>query len=111
MESQISVRLVVMVSFVIVTQVLGSSLLVKAGGFREPVWTAVCLLTYLASLFVLSEAIRQGMALSLVMPILAAAVPLATIAVAVTVFKEQASWLRLGLLSGACVLIGVASTV
>ena len=111
MESQLSLKVVGMVGFVIVTQVLGSSLLVKAGGFREPMWTAACLLTYLVSLYVLSETIRQGMALSLVMPILAALVPLATIAVAVMVFKEQASWLRLGMLSGACVLIGVASTV
>ncbi|MFM5929790.1 MAG: hypothetical protein ACKOPQ_02670 [Novosphingobium sp.] len=111
MESQLSLRVVLLVGFVVVTQVLGSSLLVKTGGFREPMWTAACLLTYLVSLFVLAETIRQGMALSLVMPILAALVPLATIAVAVLVFREQASWLRIGILSTACVLIGVASAV
>jgi len=111
MAGQLSLRVVLMVGFVIVTQVLGSSLLVKTGGFRDPMWTAACLLTYLVSLYVLAETIRQGMDLSLVMPILAALVPLATIAVAVMVFREQASWMRLGLLSGACVLIGVAATV
>lgn len=111
MESQLSLRVVAMVGFVVVTQVLGSSLLVKAEGFREPMWTAACLLTYFVSLYVLSETIRQGMALSLVMPILAALVPLATIAVAVLVFREQASWMRIGILSGACLLIGVASAV
>ncbi|MDE2596959.1 MAG: hypothetical protein KGL44_08785 [Sphingomonadales bacterium] len=111
MTQGISLKLVLMVGFVIVTQIIGSSLLVKTTGFRDPMWTALCLATYAASLFVLAETIRQGMALSLVMPILAALVPLATIAVAVTLFREQASWLRLGLLSGACLLIGVAATV
>lgn len=111
MASQVSLKFVAMVGFVVVTQVLGSTLLVKAGGFREPMWTAACLLTYLVSFYVLSETIRQGMALSLVMPILAALVPLATIAVAVLLFREQASWMRIGLLSGACMLIGVASAV
>ena len=45
------------------------------------------------------------------MPILAALVPLATIAVAVLAFGEQASWPRLGLLSLACLLIGGAAMV
>lgn len=111
METQITLKAAVMISFVAVTQVLGSSLLVKTVGFREPMWTAACLLVYLASFYVLAETIRQGMALSLAMPILAAVVPLAAIAVAVLVFREQASWLRLGILSSACLLIGIASTV
>lgn len=111
MMAQIPVRVILMVGFVVVTQVLGSTLLVKTSGFRDPMWTALCLATYAVSLFVLAETIRQGMALSLVMPILAALVPLATIGVAVALLGEQASWLRLGLLSGACVLIGIASTV
>jgi quaternary ammonium compound-resistance protein SugE len=74
-------------------------------------WTIACLATYAVSLFLLAETIRQGMALSLIMPILAALVPLATIAIAVLVFREQASWLRLGMLSLACALIGIAATV
>ncbi|MBU6266492.1 MAG: hypothetical protein KGN34_03055 [Sphingomonadales bacterium] len=111
MGAALSFRTVAMVAFVVVTQVLGSSLLVKANGFRDPLWTALCLATYAVSLFTLSETIRRGMALSLVMPILAALVPLATIAVAVVLFREQASWLRLGLLSLACLLIGGAAMV
>ena len=109
MLEQISLRAVGMVALVVVTQVAGSSMLVKTAGFRDPAWTAACLATFAVSLFVLAETIRQGMALSLVMPILAALVPLATIAVAVMVLGEQASWLKLGLLSGACVLIGAAA--
>jgi multidrug transporter EmrE-like cation transporter len=111
MLAQISMRAVIMVALVVVTQVAGSTMLVKTEGFRVPFWTVACLATYLVSFYILAETIRQGMALSLVMPILAALVPLATIAVAVTVLGEQASWLRLGLLSGACLLIGAAATV
>ena len=111
MLAQIPMKVVLMVAFVVVTQVAGATLLAKTNGFRDIGWTAACLATFAISLYALAETIRQGMALSLVMPILAALVPLATIAVAVTLLGEQASWMRLGLLSGACVLIGVASTV
>ncbi|MDP3673520.1 MAG: SMR family transporter [Novosphingobium sp.] len=111
MFEQIPLRAVTMVALVTVTQVIGASMLVKTMGFRDPMWTMACLAVYVVSFYLLAETIRQGMALSLIMPILAALVPLATIAVAVILFQEQASWLRIGLLSGACVLIGVASTV
>ena len=100
-----------MVALVVVTQIAGASMLVKTTGFRDPLWTAACLGTYAISLGLLAETIRRGMALSLVMPILAALVPLATIAVAVLAFGEQASWPRLGLLSLACLLIGGAAMV
>jgi quaternary ammonium compound-resistance protein SugE len=111
MLAQISMRAVIMVALVVVTQVAGSTLLVKTEGFRQLGWSLACVGVYAVSFYVLAETIRQGMALSLVMPILAALVPLATIAVAVTVLGEQASWLRLGLLSGACLMIGAAATV
>ncbi len=111
MLTQISPKVVGMIALVVLTQVAGASLLAKTAGFRDPMWTLACLAIYAVSLFLLAETIRQGMALSLIMPILAALVPLATIAVAVMVLGEHASWLRLGLLSASCVLIGVAATV
>ena len=111
MATGISLRVVVMVTLVVITQIAGSTMLVKTNGFREVGWTVACLATYLVSFYILAETIRQGMALSLVMPILAAVVPLLTIAIAVVVLGEHASWMRLGLLSFACVLIGVAATV
>jgi multidrug transporter EmrE-like cation transporter len=111
MAAEISPKVVAMVAAVVITQVAGASLLVKTVGFRDPMWTVACLAIYAVSLFLLADTIRQGMALSLIMPILAALVPLATIAVAVVLFREQASWLRLGMLSASCVLIGVAAAV
>ena len=111
MLAQISFKAVFMVLLVVATQVGGASMLVKTEGFRVPMWTAACLATYALSLYVLAETIRQGMALSFVMPVLAALVPIATIAVAVLVLGESVSWPQLGLLSFACLLIGAAAAV
>jgi quaternary ammonium compound-resistance protein SugE len=111
MPAAIPLRAIVMETLVTLTQIAGVTLLVKTAGFRDPMWTAACLATYAVSLFLLAETLRQGMALSLMMPILAALVPLASIIIAVAVFREQASWIKLGLLSLACVLIGVSAAV
>ena len=111
MPETLPLRTILMVALVTLTQIAGVTMLVKTTGFRDPLWTAACLATYVVSLFLLAETLRQGMALSLVMPILAAAVPLASIIIAVIVFREQASWMQLGLLSLACVLIGVSAAV
>ena len=111
MPESIPLRAMLMVTLVTLTQIAGVTMLVKTTGFRDPLWTAACLATYVVSLFLLAETLRQGMALSLIMPILAAAVPLASILIAVCVFREQASWMKLGLLSLSCVLIGVSAAV
>ena len=109
MPETLPIRAIVMVTLVTLTQIAGVTMLVKTVGFRDPVWTIACLATYAVSLFLLAETLRQGMALSLLMPILAALVPLASILIAVILFREQASWMKLGLLSLACVLIGAAA--
>jgi quaternary ammonium compound-resistance protein SugE len=111
MLENLPLRAIVMVTLVTVTQVAGATMLAKTSGFRDPLWTVACLATYAVSLYLLAETIRQGMALSLIMPILAAVVPLASIVLAVTFLGEQASWLQLGILAVACLLIGFAATV
>ena len=75
MPTEFPLRAAVMIALVAITQVAGAAMLVKTGGFRDLVWTVACLATYAVSLFLLAETIRQGMALSLAMPILAALVP------------------------------------
>jgi len=106
-----TMRPVIMVKLVTLTQIAGVNMLIKTTGFRDPLWTLACLAVYAVSLFLLAETLRQGMALSLLMPILAALVPLASIIIAVVVFRENASGMRLGLLSLACALIGLAAAV
>ncbi|WP_068074132.1 hypothetical protein [Novosphingobium lentum] len=98
-------------AFLVVTQVLGSSLLPRTEGFRNPAWTGACLAVYLVSFWSLAELIRGGAPLGTVIPLLAAVVPLVVIGVGVTIYHEPASWARIGILSVACLLVGYASTV
>lgn len=107
--SGLSARTVVLFAFVVVTQVAGSSLLVKTDGFRAAGWTALCLGIYLASFFAMATMLREGAPLGMVMPLLAAVVPLMVIGIGVAFYGEPASWTRLALLGLSCVLIGVAS--
>ncbi|NBC37787.1 hypothetical protein GTZ99_14625 [Novosphingobium sp. FSY-8] len=104
-------RTVVMVAFVVVTQVAGGALLGRTQGFQVPVWTAACIAVYTASFYMLARLIQSGVALSLILPVLAALVPLGTILVATTLLGETASWARIGLLVVACGLIGTAATL
>ncbi|NML93150.1 hypothetical protein [Novosphingobium olei] len=92
-------------------QVGGSLMLGKTAGFTHPGWSAACALTYAVSLWALATLIREGGPLSLLMPILAATVPLVVILIAVFVQGEPASWPRLGLLTLACAVIGVSGTL
>lgn len=109
MPSTLPLRSIVMIGLVILTQVAGASMLPKTAGFRDLPWTAACLATYAFSFYLFARALNEGMELSLAMPVLAALVPLVTIAIAVTLLGEQASWPRLALLGSACLLIGVAT--
>ncbi len=105
----ISLRTILLVLFVTVTQVIGSTLLVKSDGFRALGWTAACLGVYVVSFFAMATMFREGMPLGILLPLLAAVVPLLAIGVGVLFLGESASWTRLGLLGLSCVLVGIAA--
>ncbi|WP_225205833.1 hypothetical protein [Novosphingobium huizhouense] len=92
-------------------QVAGSLMLGRTAAFTHPGWSAACALTYAVSLWALATLIRGGGPLSLLMPLLAATVPLVVILIAVFVAGEPASWPRLALLTLACAIIGVSGTL
>lgn len=92
-------------------QVGGSLLLGRTDAFRHLGWSVVCLSVYMISFWALATLIREGGPLSLILPALAATVPIVTIIFAVFVMGEAASWQRLGLLLFACLVIGSAGTV
>lgn len=97
--------------FLIVSQIFAVSLLPRTAGFTNPFWTAACLGVYLVSLWSLAFIIHRGMPISLLIPIMSALIPLATIAVGVLVYGEAASLSRVALLCVACGVIGVASSM
>ena len=102
---------IVLFMFLIATQILAISLLPRTAGFTNLYWTVACLGVYALSLWNLSYIIHTSMPLSVMVPILSAVLPLATIAVGLIFYKEPASVLRVVLLCMACGLIGVASSV
>jgi quaternary ammonium compound-resistance protein SugE len=93
------------------SQVIAVSVLPKTDGFTAPLWTITCLIPYLVAMWLIAVMIRQGTALSVVMPLFAAAVPLAAIAVDYCVYGKGFSVTKLGLLVGSCCAIGVAGSM
>ncbi|HEX8055194.1 MAG TPA: SMR family transporter [Novosphingobium sp.] len=111
MLTTMSLRPILMIGLVVLTQVAGASMLPRTAAFRDLPWTFACLATYAVSLYALARTLNEGMNLSLAMPVLAALVPLLSILVAVTLLGEQLSWPRMGLLGTACLMIGLAARV
>lgn len=110
-SSTITAGSVALFAFLIATQIVAVSLLPRTAAFTNVFWTVACLGVYAVSLWSLAYILYSGMPLSLMVPILSAIVPLASIAVAVIFYKEPASLLKVMLLCSACGIIGVASTV
>lgn len=95
----------------LITQISGAALIPKTDGFNNIGWTAACIASYIASTWLLAILVRQGVALNIVVPFMAAAVPLSTIAIAYLAYGQGVSLPKLGLLIGACAAIGIAGTL
>ena len=80
-------------------------------GFTRTGPTLLCLGGFVVTAWSLARLVHTGMQLSILMPLAAAIIPLATIAVGVVLYGESASVTKLGLLVTACALIGVAARV
>lgn len=102
---------VLMFVFVIVTQIIAGSMLPKTQGFTSLAWTVGCLSSYCVSFWMLATLIRQGLPMSLLVPVMAAVIPLVLIIVGVVIYGEAASISQIALLGLACVMIGLASAV
>jgi multidrug transporter EmrE-like cation transporter len=91
------------------SQMVAISLLPRTAGFTDLYWTVACLGLYAISMWCLAYMIHAGMPLSVMIPILAALVPLVAIGIGVVFYKETASVLKIAILCGACGMVGVAS--
>ncbi|HEX2794027.1 MAG TPA: hypothetical protein VHN58_06310 [Croceicoccus sp.] len=97
--------------YIVATQIVGIAFLVKTRGFTQPGWTAATIAILVSSFFAMSWLLENGAKLNILFPVLSAVVPLCTVMVGIFVYGEAASATRIGLLVGACVLIGAASAV
>jgi multidrug transporter EmrE-like cation transporter len=104
----IIIRIVIFFA-VLITQITALTLLPKTEGFTNPLTTTICLLVYIFSLYLLTQLFQSGMTLSFVTPLLAALIPLATIAVDIAIYRTPLPTAKVLLLIGACGLIGYAS--
>lgn len=97
-----SLRPILMIGLVALTQVAGASTPPKTAAFRDLPWTLACLATYAISLYALARTLNEEINLSPAMPMLAAIVPLLSILVAVAILGEPLLWLRVSLLGATC---------
>ncbi|AZI35618.1 hypothetical protein NT2_07_00970 [Caenibius tardaugens NBRC 16725] len=111
MVAGLSLRAIVLFIVVVLGQIGGSVLLGRTAGFTHLGWSLLCALIYVISFYCLAVLLKEGAALSLLMPLMAATVPIGAILISVFVFGEAASWMRLALLGLACVIVAVASAV
>lgn len=107
----VSVQTIGLFALIIATQILGGMMLPRTDAFRNLAWTAGCLGTYVLSFFMMALAISRGVPLSMMLPIMAALVPLAMVGVGVWMYGEAASMAKIAWLVAACGAIGVASAM
>lgn len=93
----------------VVAQLIGISLLPKTQGFSRPIPTVFCTLIFLVGFTMIAKLTYNGMSLGVMMPGMAAVVPLGTVVIGVLAYRENASIPRIGFLVGACILVGLAN--
>jgi multidrug transporter EmrE-like cation transporter len=92
-------------------QILGLSMLPLSHGFTRPLPAVVCVLAFGAAMWLVSRILMSGVHLSMLVPLGAAAVPLAGILLGALAFHEPLSWAKLVVLLAACGLIAVAGRI
>jgi quaternary ammonium compound-resistance protein SugE len=92
-------------------QVISAIFLPRTNGFSNLGWTFLVLISIFAAFWCISQLLRQGAALSIISPLMAASVPFIIIILARLSLGETASLLKLSLLALSCVIVGAASSL
>ncbi len=107
----LTARMVILFTVAALGQVVGSFMLVRTQGFTQPGWSVACVAVLLASFWAIAKMYSEGGAIAFIVPLMAAVVPLVIVFIAVFAMGQPASWARIGLLTLACAVIGVAGAV
>jgi multidrug transporter EmrE-like cation transporter len=101
----------IVIQFIAATglQVIGVALLPSTRGFTQVGMTALCVLAFVGAVCMLARLTYGGASFGVLIPLSAIVVPLVSVAVGVIFYGEPASVYRIGLLLGACAMVGVAS--
>ena len=103
--------IIMMLAASVVFQVIGLSLMPMTKGVTQLVQSIACGLAFLAGLGLMARLLNSGINLGILLPFMAAVVPLCAIAVGILFYGESASFIKLSLLVSACLVIGFASSI
>jgi multidrug transporter EmrE-like cation transporter len=106
-----SLKILAMIGVSIAAQVVGVALLPKTEGLTQPVYTIAITVCYAVGIGLLARITHAGVELGIVIPILAATIPLASIVIGIIFYGESAAPLKLALLFGACIAVGIAAAL
>ena len=95
----------------VVFQVIGLSLMPLTKGLTELVPSIGCGIAFLAGLGLMARLLNSGINLGILLPFMAAIVPLCAIAVGIMFYGESASLTKLSLLVSACLVVGFGSSI
>ena len=94
----------------VVAQLIGVMLMPHTQGFTRLLPTLGCGTAFLVGLWMVARLIASGAPIGILMPLLAAVIPIGAIAIGVVMFGETASWTKVVMLLAACGLIGAAAS-
>lgn len=95
----------------IACQVFALATMPSTEGFTKVGPTAACLIAFCIGIALLARIIASGVPVGILIPLSAASVPIGVILVGVFFYGEPAAPLRLALLIGASITIGIASMI
>ena len=104
-----SAGLIITFTISLAAQVLGMAMLPLTQGLTRPVPTLIGALGFLIGLGLMARLLNNGVNLSMLIPLMSTAMPLASIAMGVFLFGDTLSVPKLAVLLAACGLIGFAS--
>lgn len=105
----ITPSVMLMVAMSAVAQIFGLYMLPLTKGFTQPLPTLAVAAAFVIGIGLMARVAHAGVNLSLLVPVLAAIVPIGSIAIGILVYGEAASMAKIGTLVLACILIGVAN--
>ena len=103
--------IIAMLAASVVFQVIGLSLMPLTKGLTELVPSIGCGIAFLAGLGLMARLLNSGINLGILLPFMAAIVPLCAIAVGIMFYGESASLTKRSLLVSACLVVGFASSI
>jgi multidrug transporter EmrE-like cation transporter len=103
------IRIIITFTISVAAQLLGTAMLPLTQGLTRPVPTLIGALGFLIGTGLMARLVNSGVNLSVLVPLVSAAVPLASIAMGVLLFGDTPSVPKLALLLAACGLIGFAT--